>query len=433
MSELRPSLGLSHATAMVVGTIIGASIFVQPSEITRQMPSVAGIILAWLAAGALTLAGALVCAELASAFPRTGGVYVFLKEAYSPALGFLWGWAMFWSMHSGIIAAIATVFARYAARFVPLSDLGLRLTAVSIILVLSAVNYVGVKYGGLVQNVFTGAKVLAIAAIIVAGIVWHGATPISHVADLPVTPNGFVLAIAAGLFAYGGWHMVTYTAGETKDAARTIPRALLIGTVIVTVCYAGLNAIYLRVLPIEAVRASSRVAADAADVLLGGGGATIMAALVVVSTFGAVNGIILVGPRVYYSMARDGLLFRTLGEIHPVFGTPHRAIALQAIWASALAVTNTYGALFSRVVYTEWVFFALMAAGLMRLRSRPGYAPAYRVPGYPLVPVIFIVASIVIAVMQMLASPSDSLVGLGVVIAGLPVYGVWSRPRSANE
>ena len=418
---------------MVVGTIIGASIFVQPSEITRQMPSVSGIVLAWLAAGALTLAGALVCAELASAFPRTGGVYVFLKEAYSPALGFLWGWAMFWSMHSGIIAAIATVFARYAAHFVPLSDLGQRLAAVSIILVLSAVNYVGVRYGGLVQNVFTGAKVLAIAGIIVAGLMWHGAVPISHVADLPVTPRGFVLAIAAGLFAYGGWHMVTYTAGETKDAARTIPRALLAGTLVVTVCYAGLNAIYLRVLPIEAVRASSRVAADAADVLLGGGGAAIMAALVVVSTFGAVNGIILVGPRVYYSMARDGVLFRALGAVHPVFDTPHRAIALQAIWSSALALTNTYGALFSRVVYTEWVFFALMAAGLMRLRARPGYQPTYRVPGYPVVPIVFIAASVVIAIMQMLASPRDSLVGLGIVIAGLPVYGVWSRPRSAPE
>ena len=430
--ELRRSLGLTHATAMVVGTIIGASIFVQPSEITRQMPSVAGIILAWLAAGALTLAGALVCAELASAFPRTGGVYVFLNEAYSPALGFLWGWAMFWSMHSGIIAAIATVFARYAAQFVPLSDLGLRLTAVSIILVLSAINYVGVKYGGLVQNVFTGAKVLAIAAIMVAGLLWHGAAPISHIAGSPVTLNGFVLAIAAGLFAYGGWHMVTYTAGETKDAARTIPRALLIGTIVVTVCYAGLNAIYLRVLPIDAVRASSRVAADAADVLLGGGGARVMAALVVISTFGAVNGIILVGPRVYYSMARDGLLFRTLGAVHPVFGTPHRAIALQAIWSSVLAFTNTYGALFSRVVYTEWLFFALMAAGLMRLRARPAYAPAYRVPGYPIVPIVFIVASVVIAVMQMLASPRESLVGLAIVIAGLPVYGVWSRPRSAN-
>jgi APA family basic amino acid/polyamine antiporter len=418
---------------MVVGTIIGASIFVQPSEITKQMPSVAGIIGAWLAAGALTLAGALVCAELASAFPQTGGVYVFLKTAWSPALGFLWGWAMFWSMHSGIIAAIATVFARYAAHFFPMSDLGMRLCAVAIILVLSGVNYIGVRRGGLVQNVFTAAKVLAILAIIAAGLAWHGAAPVSSLGEAPVTPRGFILAIAAGLFAYGGWHMVTYTAGETRDPAKTIPRALLLGTLIVTACYAGLNAIYLRVLPLDAVRASTRVAADAADVLLGGGGASIMAALVMVSTFGAVNGIILVGPRVYYSMARDGLLFRALGAIHPVFGTPHRAIVLQAVWASVLALTNTYGALFSRVVYTEWIFFALMAAGLIRLRQRDSYRPTYRIVAYPVVPILFIVASVVIAVMQMLASPRESAIGLGIVIAGLPVYGVWSRPRSASE
>ncbi len=432
MSELRPSLGLTHATAMVVGTIIGASIFVQPSEITRQMPSVSGIVLAWLAAGVLTLAGALVCAELASAFPKTGGVYVFLKEAYSPALGFLWGWAMFWSMHSGIIAAIATVFARYAAQFVPMSDLGLRLAAVAVIVVLSAVNYVGVRHGGLVQNTFTAAKVLAIVGIISAGLAWHGATPPPPAVASDVTARGLILAIAAGLFAYGGWHMVTYTAGETKDAARTIPRALLIGTLIVTACYAGLNAIYLKVLPLDVVRASSRVAADAADVLFGGGGASIMAALVMVSTFGAVNGIILVGPRVYYSMARDGLLFRSIGAVHPIFGTPHRAIVLQGIWASALALTNTYGALFSRVIYTEWIFFALMAAGLMRLRRRPDYQPTYRIIGYPLVPAIFVAASAIIVVMQMSSSPLDSLFGIGIVIAGLPVYVWWSRPRSAN-
>ena len=430
MSGLRPSLGLTHATAMVVGTIIGASIFVQPSEITKQLPSVSGIVLAWIAAGVLTLAGALVCAELASAFPETGGVYVFLKEAYSPVLGFLWGWAMFWSMHSGIIAAIATVFARYAAQFVPLSDVGLRLVAVSVIVVLSAVNYVGVRHGGLVQNVFTTAKVLAIAAIVAAGMLWHGQLPAAASSTSDVTIRGLILAIAAGLFAYGGWHMVTYTAGETRDAARTIPRALLVGTLIVTACYAGLNAIYLRVLPLDAVRASSRVAADAADVLLGGGGASLMAVLVMVSTFGAVNGIILVGPRVYYSMARDGLLFRPFAAVHPVFGTPHRAIVLQAIWSSALALTNTYGALFSRVIYTEWIFFALMAAGLMRLRRRPDYRPTYRVAGYPIVPVAFVIASAVIVAMQMSTSPRDSLIGMAIVIAGLPVYGVWSRPRS---
>jgi len=432
VSDLRPSLGLTHATAMVVGTIIGASIFVQPSEITRQIPSISGILLAWLGAGALTLAGALVCAELASAFPQTGGVYVFLKEGFSPALGFLWGWAMFWSMHSGIIAAIATVFARYAAPFFHLSPLGQRLAAVTVILVLSAVNYVGVRHGGFVQNVFTSAKVLAIAAIIAAGLLWHGSLPPAPAAAAPVSLRGFVLALAAGLFAYGGWHMVTYTAGETRDAARTIPRALLIGTLIVTACYAGLNAIYLRVLPLDAVRSSARVAADAADVLLGGGGGLLMAGLVMVSTFGAVNGIVLVGPRVYYSMARDGLLFDWLAAVHPTFGTPYRAIVLQAVWASLLALTNTYTALFSRVIYTEWIFFAIMAAGLIRLRQRPGYRPVYRIPGYPIVPIVFIAASAVVVVMQMLASPIDSAWGLGLVIAGWPVYGVWSRPRSAR-
>jgi APA family basic amino acid/polyamine antiporter len=414
---------------MVVGTIIGASIFVQPSEITRQLPSVAAIILAWLVAGVLTLFGALVCAELASAFPRTGGVYVFLKEAYSPAAGFLWGWAMFWSMHTGIIAAIAVVFARYTAHFVPLDETGLRIVAVGVIVILSAVNYLGVRHGGLVQSAFTAAKLLAIAAIIAVGAVWSGQQPVTvgSATSGPVSLEGFVLAIAAGLFAYGGWHMVTYAAGETKDPTRTIPRALVLGTLIVTVCYAGLNAVYLRVLPLEAVRSSTRVAADAADVLFGGGGASFMAALVMISTFGAVNGIILAGPRVYYSMAQDGLLFKWMGTVHPRFDTPHISIVAQAVVASVLAATNTYGALFSRVIYTEWIFFAAMAAGLILLRRRKGYQPAYRIPGYPAVPLAFIISAMVIVVMQIRAVPGDSVIGLGVVLAGLPVYFLWVR------
>jgi APA family basic amino acid/polyamine antiporter len=236
-----------------------------------------------------------------------------------------------------------------------------------------------------------------------------------------------VLAIAAGLFAYGGWHMVTYAAGETKDPTRTIPRALVLGTLIVTVCYAGLNAVYLRVLPLEAVRSSTRVAADAADVLFGGGGASFMAALVMISTFGAVNGIILAGPRVYYSMAQDGLLFKWMGTVHPRFDTPHISIVAQAVVASVLAATNTYGALFSRVIYTEWIFFAAMAAGLILLRRRKGYQPAYRIPGYPAVPLAFIISAMVIVVMQIRAVPGDSVIGLGVVLAGLPVYFLWVR------
>jgi basic amino acid/polyamine antiporter, APA family len=424
---LRPSLRLTHATAMVVGTIIGASIFVQPSEITRQMPSVAGVVAAWIGAGLLTIAGALVAAELASAFPETGGVYVFLKEAYSPVVGFLWGWAMLWSMHSGIIAAIAVVFARYLAVFVPIGEVGTRVAAVGLVVALTAVNIAGVRQGGLVQNLFTAAKLAAIVALVAAGLLWPAGTATTGGAAESASFRGLVLAVAAGLFAYGGWHMVTYTAGETVDAARTIPRALLAGTIIVTACYAGLNAIYLRVLPLEAVRASTHVAADAARALFGAGGATLVAGLVLVSTFGAVNGIILVGPRVYYSMARDGLLFDWLGAVHPVLRTPHLALITQAVIASALAATNTYGTLFSRVVYTEWIFFAAMAWGLVRLRRRAGYRPAYRVPLYPIVPAIFIVASLVIVVTEVAASPAGSAMGLGLVLLGLPVYFLWSR------
>ena len=425
--ELPRTLGLVASTAMVVGTIIGASIFVQPSEITRQIPSVAGILLVWLAAGALTIAGALVCAELASAFPRSGGVYVFLSEIYSPALGFLWGWAMFWSMHSGIIAAIAIVFARYVGVFVPLSDLGQHLVAVGAIALLTAVNYAGVRHGARVQTLFTAAKLLAIAALVTAGLLLVR-TPVPQPIDLPLASldvKSFALAIAAGLFAFGGWHMVTYTAGEAVDAGRTIPRALLVGTLIVTACYAGLNAVYLRVLPLDTVRASTHVASDAADALLGGGGAKLVAVLVLISTFGAVNGIILAGPRVYFAMAADGVIFPSLGAIHPTHHTPSRAILLQGLWAAGLAFATSYRTLFMSVVNTEWIFFALLAVGLIRVRRRPGYRPPYRVWGYPAVPLIFAAASVFIVVVQTAASPCASAIGFTLVLAGLPVYLLW--------
>ena len=435
-------LGLRHATALVVGTIIGASIFVQPSEITSRIPSAGGVVAVWAVAGALTLCGALVCAELASAYPESGGVYAFLREAFSPGLGFLWGWAMFWTMHTGIIAAIAMVFARYVAFFVPLGPAGLRIVAVGVVVVLSAVNYRGVRQGGSLQAWFTAVKVLAVLLMIVVGAVLGpaasasgGATP-AATAGTAVAGAGtaahagvsdFLLALVAGLFAYGGWHMVAYSAEETVDAPRTIPRALLLGTLIVTACYILLNAVYLHVLPLEKVAVSTRVAADAADAVLGSGGGAIMSGLVVFSTFGALNGIILAGPRAYYAMARDGLLFRWLGEVHARFRTPHRAIVLQAVWAAVLISTGTYRALFTRVVYTEWVFFGLMAVGLIRLRRRPGPTPAYRVWGYPWVPALFALAAFAIVGNQVLAEPRSSLLGLSMVVVGWPVYAVGAR------
>jgi APA family basic amino acid/polyamine antiporter len=333
---------------------------------------------------------------------------------------------MFWSMHTGIIAAIAMVFARYASVFVPMSDWELRLTAVGLVLLLSAINIVGVRHGGRVQTMFTAAKLGAIVVMIGAGawLTWGQPLPAAPAVTTGATLNGFALAMVAGLFAYGGWHMVTFTAGETRDAARTIPRALMIGTLIVTACYAGLNAIYLRVLPLDALRASTRVAADAADALLGSGGAGAMAVLVMISTFGAVNGIILTGPRVYYSMAQDGLLFKWLDHTHPRLHTPHRALLLQAVWASVLTLTDTYRALFTRVIYTEWIFFALMALGLMLARRRSDYAPRYRVWGYPVTPVLFALAALAVVVNQIVSDPIDSAIGLAIVLAGFPLY-LW--------
>ena len=430
LPALRRSMGLSHATAMVVGIILGASIFVQPSEITRLVPSSRGLLLVWLAAGALTFCGALVCAELASAFPQTGGVYVFLSRIFSPALGFLWGWAMFWSMHSGIIAAIAVIMARYVAYFVPMGEAGIRGLAIGAILLLSAINYLGVKPGSAVQLALTAAKVAAIVLLVVL-LFWfggaaHRALPAATAAT-HASLGAYGLAIAAGLFAFGGWHMVTYAAGETRDPERTIPRALLAGTLIVTACYVLLNAAYLYVLPLGNVASSARVAADATERALGPGAGGAIAALVVLSALGGVNGIILAGPRVYYAMAQDGLAFRWMGAVHPRRQTPYLAIVAQALWSCVLVATNSYRELFTRVVYTEWVFFALLAAGLFVLRRRPEYHPVFLTRGYPVVPALFILVSLGIAINQGMANPRGSATGLGLLLLGLPVYFLWSR------
>ena len=425
LTELLRPLTRINATAMVAGTIIGASIFVQPSEIARHLETPAQIIVVWIVCGLLTLFGAMVCAELASAFPQTGGVYVFLRDSFSPLVGFLWGWAMFWSMHSGIIAAIAMVFARYALFFIPVGDAGIRVLAVSLILALSALNYFGVRPGSRVQTILTAAKVVAIVLVVVIGFaLGHTLPPTTgeSVVSGARFLHEFLLAMVAGLFAYGGWHMVTYTAGETRMPATVIPAALLTGVAIVTTCYVALNIVYLRVLPLEVVRSSTRIAADAADAVVGRGGATVLAVLVMVSSAGALTGIVLTGPRVYYSMAQDRLAPRWFSHIDAAHHTPSHGIAAQAVWACALAATGVYRQLVTRVIYTEWLFFALMAAGLFVLRRRPNYSPKYRAWGYPVVPVVFILASLAIVVNQFAIDRREAAFGLGIVALGVPVY-----------
>ncbi len=418
---------------MVAGTIIGASIFVQPSEIARHLDTPGQIMLVWIVCGVLTLFGALVCAELASAFPQTGGVYVFLRDTFSPLAGFLWGWAMFWSMHSGIVAAIAVVFARYFAFFVPIGDTGVRVVAVVVILALSALNYAGVRAGGRVQTALTGAKLAAIAIVVVVGVIasngasmglqtwrppahrWprHEETPRSTIFCWRSSPD-------SSRTAAGTW-------SPTRPERRGCPRersrsrcSLASGSS--PSAYVALNLVYLRILPLDALRSSTRVAADAADAVLGRGGSAVLAALVMVSSIGGLTGIVLTGPRVYFSMAHDGLAPRWLGYVHPVHQTPSHAIVAQAVWASVLAATGAYRELFTRVIYTEWLFFALMAAGLFVLRRRPDYRPSYRTWGYPAVPLIFIVASLAIVINQFVSTPGEAAVGLGLVAIGAPIY-----------
>lgn len=433
-------MGLVSVTSMVVGIIVGASIFVQPAEVTRLAPSPRGVMLAWLAAGVLTLCAALVCAEFSWLFPETGGVYVFLKKTYSPALGFLWGWGMFWTMHTGILAAIAVVLARYVGYFLGLGELGVRMLAMAAILAVSYVQYLGVKAGSAVQVTLTVAKVAAIGVMCLLLFALGGKAhralflPLESAAQgsLGWSFGAFGLAIAAGLFSFGGWHMCTYPAGETRNPERTIPRALILGVLIVTACYMLLNAAYLYVMPLNSVANSARVAADAMSRVLGPRGSAAITLLIIVSALGSLNGIALAGPRVYYAMAQDGLVFRWMAALHPQRQTPHLAIVAQAVWACVLAATNSYRALFTRVVYTEWLFFALLAAGIFVLHRRGAYQPRYLKFLYPLIPAVSLVTSAAIAANQIRATPLDSALGLGLILLGLPIYFVWSH-RSTNN
>jgi APA family basic amino acid/polyamine antiporter len=245
--------------------------------------------------------------------------------------------------------------------------------------------------------------------------------------------SGFLQALVAGLFAFGGWHMVTYNSEETVNPTKTIPRALMFGTGIVTVGYILLNAVYMYILPLDKVASSTRIAAEAADAVIGSGGGALMSMLVVFSTFGALAGIILCGPRVYYAMARDGLLFSRLGDIHPRFRTPYKAIVLQAVWSSVLVATGTYRILFTRVVFTEWIFFGLMAIGLIRLRKRNTPIRRHRITGYPWVPVLFSLSSFAIVINQLATRPGESLIGLSLVLTGLPVYYFWRKKKKKER
>lgn len=430
--QLLRVLGLWQNTAIVVGIMIGTAIFIVPAEITREVGSRSSALAVWASAGLLSLFGALTFAELAAMLPQAGGQYVYLREAYGPLVSFLCGWTHFLSVQSGGDATLAVGFARYLGDFLPLTPWQQKAAAVAVIVVLTAINTVGVREGGWVQSVLTGVNVGAIVALIALGYALVHGSP-GGVASLPA-PSGlgflssFGVAMIAALWAYEGWNNVTFSAGEASQPGRNLPFALILGTSAVIALYLGLNAVYYHVLTLPEIAQSPRVAADAAVRILGRRSSHLVAFGIIISTCGSLNGSILTAPRVYYAMAKDGLFFRWCAAVHPRFHTPHLALVVQALWTILLVGLGQYEQLFTYTIFAAWVFYALTAFAVISLRrTQPDLPRPYRVFGYPFTPIIFVVASAWFIVNTLLTKPLEAGIGCLIVAVGVPVYLFWRR------
>jgi APA family basic amino acid/polyamine antiporter len=482
-------LGLRDSTMIVAGSMIGSGIFIVPAEISRQVGSAGWLLAVWVVTGLLTIAAALSYGELAAMMPKAGGQYVYLREAYSPLWGFLYGWTLFLVIQTGLIAAVAVGFARFlgvlapaispTAWIIPPIDLPWnyaislsmqQLVAILLIVFLTWLNTRGIKLGKIIQNTFTSAKTLSLVALIVLGIfVGRNAGAISaNFTDLwtprdvtTITPEyavaapiaatagafglfiAFCVAQVGSLFSSDAWNNITFTAGEVKNPKRNIPLSLAAGTMMVIGLYFLANVAYLCTLTLHQIQTApdDRVATAALQAIFGPVGAAIMAVAVIISTFGCNNGLILAGARVYYAMARDGLFFQKTGRLNtrhvPTFG-----LILQGVWASLLvlprirslgadgtvAYKNLYGTLLDWVVFAVLLFYVLTIAGLFVLRRKqPDADRPYRAFGYPVIPALYIVVASTIAIVLLIYKPATSLPGLGIVLTGIPVYFAWRR------
>jgi basic amino acid/polyamine antiporter, APA family len=458
--DLVAKLGLYTATMIVVGSMIGSGIFKKPAIMATQLHSPGLLVLTWVLAGGITLFGALSNAEIASMMPEAGGQYVFFRRIYNDFVGFLYGWAVFSVIQTGSIASIAYVFAEYAGYFVslprlspewekvsfdlfgviqvtPLASLGVKLLTAGCIGLLTAVNIFGVALGGAVQNVFTTLKIVAILAIVVLAFGAGGGSA-SHFVEAgpglaPLAPGigPLVAALGTGLsgafWAYDGWNNITYIAGEIKTPARNIPRALFLGTGIVVAVYLVTNLAYLYVMPLARMAGSQLVAADVMRAALGPVGGALISGLVLFSTFGTVNGTVLASARVSYALAKDGLFFDGIGAVHPRYRTPHVALVLQGVWSALLVFSGTFDQLTDMLIFVSWIFYAAGALGVFVMRRRAPDAPRpYRVPGYPIVPLVFVVFATIYVVVSLVENPRNALFGLILVGIGVPLY-VWRR------
>ena len=464
---LLPSLGLFTTIMMVVGGVIGSGIFRKPGVMAAQVGSPELLLGVWVLAGVLTLFGALTNAEIAGMLPETGGQYIYFERMYGPCFAFLYGWAVFVVMQCGSIAAVAYVFAEYATQFVtlpefsasvaawsfhvpfigdvtPLKEIGTKGLAAVLILLLTAVNYVGVRFGGLVQNLFTIAKVAAMLLLVLGafllptgGAAANFTTPSTeiHLSGLALIA-GIAAALQGAFWAYDGWNKLTYIAGEVKEPQRNIPLGLVWGMLIVTAIYLLMNVAYAYVLPIDQMAKSKLVAADVADKCFAGGGRWIAAA-VMISTFSTTNAIILATARVYFSMSRMNVFPRALGRVHPRFHTPAASLVVQGVWSALLLFSGTFDTLTDMLIFVSWVFYAAGAYGVFVLRRKaPDVPRPYKVPGYPFVPWTFIIFALlyllftiyndIVGYQAAVAAGKPALInsalGTGLVLIGAPIY-----------
>jgi APA family basic amino acid/polyamine antiporter len=434
---VKRTLGTFDAAMIVTGAIIGAGIFMNPAESARHLQTPAQLLFVWGLGGFVALLGATCFAELGAMFSRSGGQYVYLEKAFAPWMGYLFGWTLFSTIQTGGLAAVSYTCARFIGYFIPMSGLATSFLAAGLIAVLSAVNYVGIKPGSIVQNVFNSLKILALLALIGIGIIWYKAPAVSLG---PLFPGGLSvkmislmgLALIPALFSYGGWQNLNFVSGEVKDPSRSIPRAILAGVILVVAVYMLSNIVYVRALPLAQLAGSTKLASDAVQAMVGPWGAGFVALTIIISTFGFLSVVILTGPRVYAVMAEEGNFLPFAARLHPRFQTPHYAILLQSAWACGLLFTKTYGQLLEFVTFGDWIFFGLTALALIVLRRKyPGMPRPYRTWGYPVVPALFLLISAAVVINVFLMSFVKSLIGLGIIAAGLPLYFV-TRARTKS-
>jgi basic amino acid/polyamine antiporter, APA family len=430
LKDLPRKLGLIDAISIVVGVIIGAGIFLVPSDVARSLPSTPLIAAVWVAAGILTFFGALAFAEMGAAMPSTGGQYVFLREAFGPLWAFLCGWTFLLVSMTASMAWLAVSFCRYLGYFVPLDPWQAKAAALALVFVLTYINYRGVTLGAWVQKIFTGAKILGIVVLVIAAFLAPARTSLASEQEVELRFSDFGVAMIACLLAYDGWVNMSFVAGEIRDPRKNVFRALLIGVALAMLLYLSANAAYLLVLSPAELAKTERVGATVAERTMGSIGAAFVAGTILLSVIGSLNGRFMTQARVYFAQARDGLFFEKFGEIHPKYQTPAFSLWVQAAWSAVLIVTGTYEYLIDYALFAIWLFYGISVAGLFALRHKfPDLERPYKMWGYPVTPALFVLVAGWFVVNTAIERPYPSLTALGLIALGFPAYWYWASRR----